>query len=335
MIRHVCYLFVFLALNVNAHSQLNVLKTWPELSKMMNRPASVMRATLLNERYIYQFEKSQERFDMISTVDTAKSRRYDHPNVGVTADAYVYLVKDGTVAGAGFSFLPFNGVSFYSTALDEYLAFKASILTNGFLEVGLLESDEVETRFYENRSTGLTIKMQKMLRSGKVKGVNVFVYRNDTGVDEEIILEAKEYLRSNPGKAGRYEKTYDLTSVNVLADSLNRWTSATVIGYKTPYRIGSVSKVDGAQSSLQFVVKNNKLHMRLTLPSNATCDSGVKEIPVRFAGTSGIADESFYLCFEHSYTCSEKVSDPIYVTFRRLNDAQMSAVRKAIEKCCW
>lgn len=124
---------------------------------------------------------------------------------------------------------------------------------------------------------------------------------------ETIIAVYKAYKNNNSFFLGDIE--YNLDNVTDFANFLNKNTYAAMHWEgKDNYQFDVVGKTDFSKKSVEFTVKNNKLHVKANIPLNGNCDYGLKEfavVDVDNSETRETADTKLYsLTLNFDYVCN-------------------------------
>lgn len=173
-------------------------------------------------------------------------------------------------------------------------------------------------------------KIYITLKTGDYKGVS-YVWEQ----------REKQPAGSNPDLAdGGAKSKFDFSTPARFADSVNKWIRYAHIGFADGdkrYRMAVTGKTSFEKSSLEFVVKDDKLHLRLNIPQQGTCEYGLSNVEAKLSGQYGAGPNYFYVAFKYLRECNDIKFENIYVFFNRAFDNEkerQAAVEAAFKKYC-
>ena len=110
------------------------------------------------------------------------------------------------------------------------------------------------------------------------------------------------------------KENYDLSTPQKFADFMNsNMGRAEIASRETPYYFTIKGKTSFDKKSVQFIVKNEQLYIKMHIPKDGECDYGIKEIKAEYLGFNGLGvgsgkDYVGYVNFnfDHSYECNGK-----------------------------
>lgn len=112
--------------------------------------------------------------------------------------------------------------------------------------------------------------------------------------NHSFILGYTEYTISNPTDFANF--------LNKNCYAALHWDG------KDNYQFDVVGKTDFSKKSVEFTVKNDKLHVRANIPLNGNCDYGLKEFPVVDADNSETRETAntkvYYFTYNFDYECN-------------------------------
>ncbi|MGV8946369.1 MAG: hypothetical protein ACOH1N_08075 [Lutibacter sp.] len=103
--------------------------------------------------------------------------------------------------------------------------------------------------------------------------------------------------------------SYTIANATDFANFLNKNCYAALHWQgENRYQFEEVGKTDFSKKSVEFTVKNNRLHIKANIPLNGNCDYGLKEFPVvdsDISETRETADTKFYyFTLNFKYECN-------------------------------
>lgn len=133
---------------------------------------------------------------------------------------------------------------------------------------------------------------------------------------------------------------FDFSTAARFVDSVNKWIRYANIGFgdgDKSYRMAVTGKTSFERSSLEFVVKDDKIQLRMNIPLNGTCDYGLTNVDAKLSGQYGTGPKYFYVAFKYFRECNDIRYQNIYVFFNREVDNEkerQAAVEAAFKKYC-
>lgn len=192
-------------------------------------------------------------------------------------------------------------------------------------------SHEGETGSFKFELTDfIGYKIYITLKTGYYKGVS-YVWeqreKRPAGSNDEVAVAA-------------VSNKYHFGTVKAFADSINKYIRYAHIGFgdgDKRYRLAVTGKTSFEKSSLEFVVKDDKLLLRLNIPQQGTCEYGLSNVEAKLSGQYGAGPNYFYVAFKYLRECNDSKYQNIYVFFNREVDNEkerQAAVEAAFKKYC-
>jgi hypothetical protein len=104
-------------------------------------------------------------------------------------------------------------------------------------------------------------------------------------------------------------EVYTIENATDFANFLNKNCYAALHWQgKDKYQFEEVGKTDFNKKSIEFTVKNDKLHLKANIPLNGNCDYGLKEFPVMDSDSSETRETAdtkvYYFTLNFEYECN-------------------------------
>ena len=175
----------------------------------------------------------------------------------------------------------------------------------------------------QNQLAGEEIKRRNKLAEEEQRKVDAQIAAEDELVrkkeaEEELIRKNRLEEKQKQIEADEIKSDpYNFSTPTRFAKILNENLQYARINFSEPsYKFSLLGRTDLIKSSFEFIVKNNTLYAKIYIPQNTGCDSGLKEIKVKWTGQSGsagfISRPGFYFTVAYSYSCNDKTYSTIY-----------------------
>ena len=291
------FLLIYLFIGATSiHAQQTKIKKWNEFSSMMGMSASSVESLLSKNGYKYDDQDEE---------DGIKIRYYVNPNVTYYDEIFEDDLEDEIQIGFRNGLVIFvriilaDNKDSEGSAAGQYYRFSKGLNAAGF---GLIRQEKFEgtrLRYFHNASRKQKIIVQQWLEGTTVTEAEILIYNDEDDTKEELDSHIFNFS--------------DLAS---FARQMNGKMKNARVNFQTPhYKFDVTGKTDSEKRSIQLVVKNNELYLRMNFPSNGTCTENLQDLRVTYTGSRGTDGQTyFYLAFKYSLSCDNKY-ETIFIFF--------------------
>ncbi len=162
-----------------------------------------------------------------------------------------------------------------------------------------------------------------------------YVWEKSAEVQAEDRVGSTNTVNSTPAPGRVSNPAFNYSTVDNLADSLNKLVRSARINFQNPsYSFSITGSNSTVHSSIRFFSKNNQLYIRMHIPEKGDCEFGVKETKAILTGQTGSGPDRFYIAFKYKYACDSYAYETIVANFYRRDNGQKEAVLAAVKKYC-